>query len=390
MGLKNLAGTAALLAAGALPTVALAANGSLLTSNGAAASGMGGVSIALPQDAVVAADNPAGMAFVGTRLDVYGALILSSSVSSLGFPQNEHISSVIAPVIGFGYNRELDPQWTVGVSVTGAGLSADYGERVLPVPGAGRAQAKLVVINTSPTVTYKPTENLSLGASIVFGLQRFSASGVVVGGPGGVPLALPTHGDSWATGVSAAFGVLWRPHPMLNLGASYFTETKFSSLSGYKNDLFAASGGHLNQPAKYGVGVALKPTDQLTLGFDYVKILWSQAAAYNDPVSFNWHDQDVYRLGIAYRMNDKLTVRAGYNQASSHVDSEHTLANFYANVVNNRAYTIGLTYELSNAGSIVAAFEHEIPRTLRGTGISTGTNLSTEFQVLTVGYSHKF
>ena len=37
---------------------------------GVKAQGMGGVGIALPQDALAAATNPAGMAWVGNRLDV--------------------------------------------------------------------------------------------------------------------------------------------------------------------------------------------------------------------------------------------------------------------------------------------------------------------------------
>jgi long-chain fatty acid transport protein len=369
---------------------ALAANGAQLTANGPAAAGMGGVSIALPQDAAAAADNPAGMAEVGTRLDLFGSVIRAESRSSFGAEDNSHVSHVVVPALGLGFNYQFNRQWTFGVSVTGAGLAADYGEPVLPVPGAGEAKANLAVVNTSPTVTYKPTANLALGASTILGLQQFRSSGVVVGGPGGVPIALPGHGNSWAKGVSAAVGALWHPLPTVTLGASYFSETKFSALSGYKDDLLIGSGGRLNSPGRYGVGIAVRPIEGLTIGLDYLKILWGRAEGYNEPIGFNWRNQNVYRIGVAYRVNDKMTVRTGFSHASSHLDSNHTLANFYANGITNRALTAGVTYELDKSGSLVAAFEYDIPRTLRGTGVSKGTNISTNFQVLTLGYSYKF
>src|SRR4029078_12565197 len=48
---------------------ALATAGYLPIGYGLKAQGMGGVGIALPQDAITAAVNPAGMAWIGNRLD---------------------------------------------------------------------------------------------------------------------------------------------------------------------------------------------------------------------------------------------------------------------------------------------------------------------------------
>lgn len=96
------------------------------------------------------------------------------------------------------------------------------------------------------------------------------------------------------------------------------------------------------------------------------------------------------RVGAQYQVNDRFTVRAGFNHANSHLDSEHTLANFYANGINNRSVSVGITYGLSPNSSLVGAFEYCIPRTLNGTGASAGTNISTNFQLLSIGYSHRF
>lgn len=370
-------------------TTVFANNGAEMTANGPTAAGMGGVSIALPQDATVAADNPAGMADVGTRIDLYGFLISVESNATFGTTANRQFSRIIEPAFGMGFNYQLGPQWTVGVSVTGAGLGAKYGEPALPIPGAGIAKSNLIIIKTSPTITYKPVPTLSLGVSLVLGLEQFRASGVLAPGADG-PVALPSHGTSYATGIGAGFGVLWTPVPMVSLGASYYTKTWFSPLSGYKDDLFASSGGHLDSPSKYGVGIAVRPLPRLTLGLDYMRILWSQAAGFNTPASFNWHDQNVVRVGVAYEINEKWTVRTGFSIANSFMDSDHTLANYYANGIDDRAVTVGATYSFDKKNSLTMALEYDIPRTVVGTGPSKGTNISTNFQLYTIGYTHKF
>jgi long-chain fatty acid transport protein len=369
-------------------SLAMATNGAMLTGNGPAASGMGGVSIALPQDATAAADNPAGMADVGTRVDLYGVTLVAASNSTFGSPENHLFGRVIMPSPGFGFNYQVAPQWTFGVSVTGAGLDTDYGRPALPLPDAGIAKASLIVVNTSPTVTYKPLPNLAIGASLILGLQEFRASGVLGAGPDG-PIALESHGNSWAGGVGAATGVLWTPVHGVNVGASYYTKTFFTPLSGYKDDLLSTSGGHLDSPSRYGVGISINPISGLTLAADYMRILWGGAAGYNNP-AFDWHDQNVVRVGAAYAINERWTVRVGYSVASSYFDSNHTLGNFYANGIDDHAVTAGVTYSLNPRDALTLAVEYGIPRTVTGTGPSTGTNISTNFQAYTLGYSHKF
>ena len=60
---------AAMTVAALAPTAAFATTGYFQHGYGIKAKGMGGVGIALPQDSLAAATNPAGMAFVGNRLD---------------------------------------------------------------------------------------------------------------------------------------------------------------------------------------------------------------------------------------------------------------------------------------------------------------------------------
>lgn len=369
--------------------LAMATYGSEMNANGPTAAGMAGVSIAVPQGSTTAIDNPAGMAEVGNQFDLFASVVAAETNATFGSPDNHNFSRVVSGAPQMGFNYQLDPKWTLGVSVTGAGLAARYTLPALPVPGAGPAKASLLMANISPTVTYKPLPNLSVGASLIVGIQQFRASGVLAPGPAG-PIVLPNHGNSYAAGIGAGVGVLWAPTPILSVGASYYTKTRFSSLDNYKDDLLAASGGHLDTPSKYGIGIGIRPLPELTIGVDYLRILWSHAAGYNIPDAFNWHDQNVVRFGLSYAINEKWTIRAGYMTANAFADSNHTLANFYANGITHKAVTAGFTYAFDKKNSLTFAFEYDIPKTLVGTGVSTGTNISTNSQWYTIGYTHKF
>lgn len=369
---------------------AFATDGIYFTGNGAISSGMGGAAIALPQDVASAVDNPAGLAELGSRVDFYGNVVPLKADSTFGSTNNHLFSSHVILSPGFGLNYQIAPKWTFGVAVTSAGAASNYGRPVLPVSGAGDAKASLIVVNTSPTVTYKPLPSLSIGASLVFGVEQFRLNGLVAQGPDGSLAPVPTHGNQYATGIGAGMGVLWTPTNMVSFGASYFTKTWFTALPGYKDDVLSASGGRTDSPSRFGVGVAVRPLPGLTIALDYLRIEWSGAAGYNTSTTWGYRDQNVGRVGISYDINGKWTVRAGYSFANNNVDSNHTVANMYGPGIIPRAATVGATYAIDKNNLITAAFEYDIPTTIVGTGPSLGTNIRAIYQVYTAGYTHRF
>ncbi|MFL9896165.1 MULTISPECIES: OmpP1/FadL family transporter [Paraburkholderia] len=369
---------------------AFATDGIYFTGNGAISSGMGGAAIALPQDVASAVDNPAGLAELGSRVDFYGNVVPLKADSTFGSTSNHLFSSHVILSPGFGLNYQIAPQWTFGVAVTSAGAASNYGRPVLPVSGAGDAKASLIVVNTSPTITYTPLPSLSIGASLVFGVEQFRLNGLVAQGPDGSLAPVPTHGNQYATGIGAGMGVLWTPTNMVSFGASYFTKTWFTALPGYKDDVLSASGGRTDSPSRFGVGVAVRPLPGLTIALDYLRIEWSGAAGYNTSTTWGYRDQNVGRVGISYDINGKWTVRAGYSFANNNVDSNHTVANMYGPGIIPRAATVGATYAIDKNNLITAAFEYDIPTTIVGTGPSLGTNIRAKYQVYTAGYTHRF
>ncbi len=139
----------AILAAGIMaPSAVLASNGYFSYGWGTQSKAMAGVAAALPQDTLVAATNPAGMAWIDTSLDL-GVSFFNPSPRgyeanpdfavdpNTGFP----LSAFVNPgkyesdgdwflVPSFGYNRVLNEQMSLGIAVFGnGGMNTDYRER---------------------------------------------------------------------------------------------------------------------------------------------------------------------------------------------------------------------------------------------------------------------
>lgn len=365
--------------------------GIYLDGYGVHAVGMGGTSVAFPQDVLVTANNPAGMALLGTRYDLDFLGIIGRVNTTFASPQNHLTASPVAPALEGGFNWQIAPKWTLGVGVYGAGFSSNYGRPLLPGVDAGVAKASFSAINVLPTVTYQPIPSLSLGLSMVLGWEQFRSNGLVAPGPGGVPVAVPSHGTATAFGVGFGTGLLWKPIPLVTFGAAYYSKVNFGKLSGYSDDILAPYGGKIDQPSRVNVGIALHLTPSVTLAVDGSRIFWSSVAALSDPAGFGWKNQNALGVGLSWDVNSKWTVRAGFHATSSQFDTDNTVANILSPaVILRRSFSAGMSYRITPKDEISASFTYAIPKTVVGTGPSTGTNISANMQYFGIGYSHKF
>jgi long-chain fatty acid transport protein len=370
---------------------AYAINGAQLGGNGIRNAAMGGTSIALPLDANAAANNPAGMAFVpsSTVLDVQ--VFRGHSTADYVLPDNhlDNQQTIAAPQGGF--NWQLSPRLAVGLSIAGSGSGSDYGQPALPVPGAGNAKTTLRVAELIPTVAWRPREDLALGFGLTLARQEFEADGVIVPAPvpGGL-LPVPGHGKQTATGVGWRVGVLWKPAVEWSIGANYKARTSMGGLDGYDADLLAYSGGKLDVPEQYGIGVAWQATPRLTVAADWLRILWGDLKAMQDPNGFAWRNQPVFRMGASWAVDDRLTLRAGFSRNDSQIDSSRTVQNLLVPAIHEEAYSAGLSWALAGGSELSIGYELNPSTTLTGTGPSTGTNLTSKVQIFMFGWQRRF
>ncbi len=316
----------AIAASLAAPMSAFATNGYFSHGYGTKNKGLAGGGVALPQDAMIAATNPAGMAFVGERMDLglalfspsprsYSASAAATAVdgtSCAGFPGgqcpftiggNNTAQSIESDndyflVPHFAYNWVLDAESTAGLTVYGnGGMNTEYvggqaqhddGTNTLVTTpgtfGAGTAGVNLEQLFVEFTYARKYSDTGAWGVSPIFAVQRFEAKGL--GAFAGFSVDgsnLTDKGTDTSTGFGVKLGWQDEVSPGLTLAASYQSKMSMSEFDKYKG-LFA-EGGDFDIPATWTIGLAYDIASAGTVTFDVQKIMYSDIVAIGNPLS---------------------------------------------------------------------------------------------------------
>ncbi|OOY51058.1 OmpP1/FadL family transporter [Solemya velum gill symbiont] len=406
----------ALAISAALVAPAFATNGMAPVGLGQAAKGMGGASIAYPQDTLQGGNNPAGMVHLGNRMDVgieifmpdrgfnvgeYGsegggeaaeAAGMLNEIEAYSFDgTGSGVMESWFPIPEFGYNRMINDNLSVGVSVFGnGGMNTTYGNNhpfshllaAVPAEEGGPCEGNLFAcpdvgidlmqLFVAPTISYKVNDKLSIGASLNLIAARFSAEGLYMfGGQSSDMSALTNNGNSYAYGASLRVGMQAQLSDAITVGATYQTKANMSEFDEYAG-LFPDQ-GTMDIPANWGVGIAIKATDKLDIAMDVMQIMYGETNAMgNSPNSlmtgaqlgnsngpgFGWENQTVYKLGMAYQYSDDLTLRAGLNYGETPVNTEGLgfAFNTLAPGVTEKHVTLGFTKGLGDGASITGSY----------------------------------
>jgi len=386
--------------------------------------GIGGVGIALPQDGLAAATNPAGTAFVQDRADVGLALFKpkrSAQIVGNGFgPDGTYdgngTSNFFLPE--FGYIKRLDQTLTAGVAVYGnGGMNTEYANnpfaRFSTTP-LGTAGINLEQLFISPSLAYKLNEQYAVGLAVNFAYQQFSAKGLGAFLPASAsPSNLTDQGTDSSTGWGVRLGWTGQVTPDLTLGATWESKTKTGKFSKYSG-LFA-DGGSFDIPENYGVGLAYKFAPVWTFAADISEIKYGSIPSVANPLSnlllgnplgssngpgFGWKDITVFKLGVSYDYTPELTLRAGYNHSGQPIPADQTFFNILAPGIVQNHVSLGGTFKTSRTGELSVAYTHAFSNTVNGAGsIPPGNppgfgggnaNLTMSEDSLGVAYGWKF
>jgi len=371
-------------------THAHATDGYFAHGYGVKSQGMGGVGIALPQDALAAAANPAGMGLIGDRVD-FGVTWFrpqrEAEISGVGpgvdgkYDANDTENFIIPE---FGYNRVINPDVTLGVSVYGnGGMNTDY-KKAIPLFGNTAPRMDLIQLFVAPTATWKINESNTVGIAVNLAYQRFEIKGLQnFASPASAhPNHVTNKGYDSSYGAGVHIGWIGRVNDAVTLGATYQSKTYMSKFDQYKG-LFA-EGGDFDIPETYGLGIAVKATSALTLAADVQRINYGDVDSVGNSVNnlfvsgqqlgsengpgFAWKNVTAVKVGASYAWNDKLTIRAGYNHASQPIRSGETLFNILAPGVVQDHATLGATYVLPNQSEISFSYMHAFEEKVKGSG----------------------
>jgi long-chain fatty acid transport protein len=310
--------------------LALAGVGSLSHAAGFAlieqnASGLGNAfagQAAAATDASTVFFNPAGMTYLPDRQVVLAGHLIK--------PQAE-FTGTVSPAIGGGdggdagdlafvpnayFAFRLTPDVHLGIGMNAPfGLKTEYDST-----WKGRTQAvtsELKTINLNPSIAWKASESLSLGA----GVSIQYAEATLTNSAGAAGLAT-VEGDDYGWGFN--LGALWQLNDATRVGLAYRSEVEHT----LEGDVGFSVATVLNGPVT--ADTTLPDSASLSLfhklnsrwdlladvtwtgwsDFDELRIVRTTGALLSVTPE-NWDDSYRYSVGVNYHLNDKLTLRGG-------------------------------------------------------------------------------
>ncbi|MEJ2060943.1 MAG: outer membrane protein transport protein [Gammaproteobacteria bacterium] len=313
---------------------ALAASGTAYATNGYFSNaystsnlGLAGAGVAMPEDAMAASMNPAGMVDVGSQFDLsVGLFAPNRKYSTTGSPipadaitgcgaacpvvlgggatGNQSITSKteqgdisgVFIIPGLGFNQMIGNDQAIGVSMYGnGGMNTKYkgGQATMPdgagnavlLPGtfgAGTTGVDLSQLFLNVSYSQKPTNNFSWGVSLIYAYQLFDAYGLGnFAGYSAHPQYVSNNGYDNSSGFGVNVGILYDFGPA-TLGVMYQPQITMSKFSQYKG-LFA-DGGSFDIPATYAIGATFKNVGPGKLTAEVQQIDYSQVKALKNGV----------------------------------------------------------------------------------------------------------
>lgn len=365
-----------------LPLIALAASAQLMATNGyfdhgygIKAKGMGGAGIAFAQDALAPATNPAGAALIPDSVEIGVSLFRPDRGATPiggGYLDANGKASFVIP--DFGYRTSITPDLAFDLAIFGnGGMNTTYSA---PIFGTSPLSMNLEQAFVAPSLAWKSGDH-AVGASLILAHQRFKATGLEGFG-------ISNQGTDTALGAGARLGYTAKVNAWLTVGATYQTRIRNERFDKYAG-LFAEQ-GDFDVPSNFGVGLAAKASDRLTVAVDVSRIRYSEIAAVGNPNSFfiggqlgtdngpgfGWRDITVYKLGAAYAATPSLTLRAGYNHNTQPIPGDQTTFNVIAPGVVQDHVTLGFTWKLREKLELSGFYAHAFEETVSGNATQTG------------------
>ncbi len=238
---------------------------------------------------------------------------------------------------------------------------------------------KLRTIDVAPSVAYKVTNFLSLGAGLDVQYADASLSNAIPNTlvPGGPTAATDGLSSIDANDLAVGFniGVLVEPRPGTKIGAQYRSGITHNlsgqvSVSGLTGPLAAANGtfdatSELNLPPIVSLGISQQLSPNLTVfaggqwfgwsSFDELRIQFANGQP-DAVLPQHYRDSYTASIGAEYKWNDDLTLRGGFQ-----FDETPTVDAFRnAGLPDGNRYRIGIgaTYHMTDRATLDFAYAH--------------------------------
>ncbi|MGY0613072.1 MULTISPECIES: OmpP1/FadL family transporter [unclassified Luteimonas] len=362
-------------------------------------------------DASVVVNNPATMTrFEGTTVQADLSVIdLSyrfegSGTDALGRPLNGGDGGEagdVTPIPAFSVIHKLDNGLALGAMVSAPfGLKTEYDP-----DWQGRYFADtsdMQIVNLTLSAALDLNDHLSVGVGAVYSKADVTLSKAVDFGTllfsnpatRPLPFALPQARDGHAeiegddTGFGWLVGFNLRPTDRLAIGVSYQSEIDYElrgtaewAVPGDVRAVFNSNpmtaqlfnnggvGAKLTTPSTFAVVARYDFTDRFAMMANWTETGWSSLREVRvnfdngDPDSvepFGWEDTAFMSLGAEYKLNESWTLRGGVAYDETPTSLEHRTPRLPDD--DRRWYSIGATWNVSDAMDVSFAFTHLKPK----------------------------
>ncbi len=408
---------------------AFATNGYNSHGIGAKNKAMAGAGMAIPDEAIAIANNPASLTEVGEAFD-FGISVFSpkrkykASESQLNGnfgaftlgPDSQTSSSNIFFIPDIAGTWKIDDNSGWGFAFYGrGGMNTDWqgGSATFDPDGPGPAGPMTFPgvfgggtptgINLSQAIldlsyARKVSDNTSIGIAAVLAFQMFEAKGLgsfagftkTFNASGGTvfPSNLTNNGVDTSYGGGLKIGFHTNINESVSIAASYTSTLYMTEFDKY-SDLFAQKGG-FDIPAVIRAGISFN-TGAAKTSFDIEHTFYSNVDAVGNPMAnlfscpavagpngnlenclggnkgggFGWDDVTAFKLGTRWQGNNKMVYRAGYSYTIQPVNNADVTFNILAPGVMEHHFTFGFTKTRDNDSEFSVALMYAPTSTVR-------------------------
>jgi len=353
-----------------------ATNGYSPTGFGTINKGLAGAGVALPQDGMVVATNPAGGAHIEQRIDLGAALF---SPGPRGFTANSYTDpdpfnppqSIPAGsyesdnnlflIPHFAWTKPLDDVSTLTIALgANGGMNTDYDQAIWSNfgPASSPTGVDFSQLFLGFSYSHKLNERHSVGVMPIVAVQRFKAEGLEpFEGFSIHPESVTNRGYDYSWGGGVRVGWLGQFGDRLSIAASAQSRLYMSRFDKYRG-LFAEE-GDFDVPPTAVLGFAYKLNPELTLVGDYQRIWYGEVKSLANPntqlvgglgsdegLGFGWDDIDIIKVGVQWQYSPSLVLRAGVSHASELFAQGNALFNVLAPATPRTHLSVGMTYDM--------------------------------------------
>lgn len=283
-----------------------------------------------------------------------------------------------------------------------------------PFPRSTAEEYSLTVYEFNPSASYQFGEMFSVAA----GLRMIYSEAQVTSyaqTANGMMLTRTMEGDATGWGYNVAASV--RPTQDINLSVSYRSnidldlEGDVNLGTNFPSPYRMATDGAVEIPAPAVFGLSMAYTmGPATIDLTWERTFWSEyesitfhydtpvvhpvlSAAFTPAVPKNWDDSDAYRIGLDYKLNETLTLMAGFGYDKTPVPD--AALGFELPDSDAFLYSIGARYRVSEAMEIGLAYLYNYKESRTVVNGSPATGINGEFtdssaHLLSMGLRYDF